>query len=458
MSEVLGGPRGEHAGPPAWWTPTRVLLAVFTVVFALGLVQKGPCMASHWTSDNVRYGAMCYSDVPYLYVDRGFAEHRWPYVDSARAQPMEYPVVISYVAWAASELTRIGHDGPDAATRARVAPAGFWALPGMQEEINQYFVVTALLLFLAGLLATWLLARVHRGRPWDALPFALSPALLLTGLINWDLLAVLATVGALWAWSRGRPLTAGALAGVGAATKLYPAFVLGSFLVVALRRRRTGEFTRTLSAAVAGWVLLQVPAWASGDLGRWTEFWTFNSHRGADLGSLWLAAQQWGHPAGAHTINTVSLVLFAAACAAIGWLGLRAPYPPRVAQLAFLVVAAFLLVNKVYSPQYVLWLLPLAVLARPRWRDLLVWQATELVYFGAVWLYLGTTKDGHSWLEASTGGTPTYALAIALRGLGELYLCAVVVRDVWWPEHDPARAHLDDDPMTPRLAPAAAVS
>ena len=49
---------------------------------------------------------------------------------------------------------------------------------------------------------------------------------------------------------------------------------------------------------------------------------------------------------------------------------LRAPpTTPRLAQLGFLIVAGFLLVNKVYSPQYVLWLLPLAVLARPRWRD-----------------------------------------------------------------------------------------
>ena len=36
-----------------------------------------------------------------------------------------------------------------------------------------------------------------------------------------------------------------------------------------------------------------------------------------------------------------------------------APRRPRFGAMAFLVIAAFLLTNKVYSPQYVLWLLPL---------------------------------------------------------------------------------------------------
>ena len=51
--------------------------------------------------------------------------------------------------------------------------------------------------------------------------------------------------------------------------------------------------------------------------------------------------------------------------------------------MAFLVVAAFLMTNKVYSPQYVLWLLPLMILARPKWRDWLIFTAGELIYFVA---------------------------------------------------------------------------
>jgi uncharacterized membrane protein len=260
--------------------------------------------------------------------------------------------------------------------------------------------------------------------------FALSPALMLTALVNWDLLAVLFTAGALWAWARGRPVLAGVLVGLGFASKLYPLFLLGAFLVDVLwsqgrDRRRPDLFAKAAGAAAAAWVLVNLPALVTG-ASQWTWFWKFNQDRGADLGSLWLLADQLGVHSDAHRINVVSGAVFLLACAAILLLGLSAPRRPRVAQVAFLVVAAFLVVNKVYSPQYVLWLLPLAVLARPRWRDLLIWQACELAYFAAVWIYLG------GWLAPSSGDDPTaYQLAIVVRVLGELYLMALVARDIW---------------------------
>ncbi|MGH3510496.1 MAG: glycosyltransferase family 87 protein, partial [Nocardioidaceae bacterium] len=179
---------------------------------------------------------------------------------------------------------------------------------------------------------------------------------------------------------------------------------------------------------------------------QWKVFWSFNSARGADLGSLWLVLQQAGHGASVSTINLVSWLFFGAVCAGVLALGLLARRTPRIPQLAFLIVTGFLLVNKVYSPQYVLWLLPLAVLARPRWRDLLVWQAGEVLYFAGVWLYLG------GYTASSEVGAPdrAYWLFTFLRVAAELYLAVMVVRDIVHPWHDPVRASgLVDDPMEP---------
>ena len=445
-SESIGGPAGDHAKPHPWWTPVRVVLAVACVAVLLGMVAKTPCVNANWSGGNERYANMCYSDVPYLYTGRGFAERAFPFGDGdGRYQAMEYPVVIAYFAHAAALLTHAVSGWPDVEERAAVPADQVYAEPGVAQESGRYFVVTAVLLSVFALLAAYFLAGSHRGRPWDATLFAASPVLVLTGLINWDLLAVAMVAGAMWAWARGRPLLAGILIGLGTATKLYPLFLLGALLVVCLRNRRFREFLVAVAATVVTWLLANAPAMVLG-FDEWEVFWSFNSDRGADLGSLWLVWQQAGHTVTPYLINKVSLAFFVGVCLAVLALGLLARRTPRIPQLALLIVAGFLLVNKVYSPQYVLWLLPFAVLARPRWRDILIWQAGEVFYFASVWLYLGEfTAPGAS-------GEPDrfYWLAICVRVLAELYLVAVVVRDIVQPWRDPVRADgLTDDPMQP---------
>jgi len=430
LSEGIGGPVGQHAGRHRWWTPVRVLLLLTAFVFAVGMVQKTDCYDHTWTNSTTRYTHMCYSDLPYLYTGRGFAELEWPYSDNPvvrqRYQTMEYPVGISYWAWGTAWVTHWLSGSPDLSLRAAQPTDNLWGEPGVTTEVRRYVVVNALGFAAIALIACALLARTHRRRPWDAAAFALSPALALTGLVNWDILAVGLVAAALWAWSRDRPLLTGVLIGLGTATKLYPLFLLGALLVICWRQRRFRDLGLAVGAAGCAWVLANAPALLTGPA-QWKVFWSFNSARGADLGSLWLVAQQIGnHTFSAHTINMWSWLLFGAWCVGVLVVGLLAPRTPRLDQLGFLIVAGFLLVNKVYSPQYVLWLLPLAVLARPRWRDQLIWQGAEVLYFAGVWWYL-------AGVLAPGGGTeqPFYWFTIAIRALGELYLVGVVVRDLF---------------------------
>jgi uncharacterized membrane protein len=109
--------------------------------------------------------------------------------------------------------------------------------------------------------------------------------------------------------------------------------------------------------------------------------------------------------------------------------------------VAFLLVAGFLLLNKVWSPQYSLWLLPLAVLARPRWRSLLLWQAGEaLVWVVTMLHYLGTTNRG---IEVEW-----FFLGVLVRDAAVVALMALVVRDVLRPDGDVVRTSWPgvDDP------------
>ena len=128
-------------------------------------------------------------------------------------------------------------------------------------------------------------------------------------------------------------------------------------------------------------------------------------------------------------------------CLAIAALIVVAPRRPRFGQVAFLVVVAFLLTNKVYSPQYVLWLLPFVVLARPRWRDWLVFTAGELLYFVAIWWHLaGVLAPGDSSEDR------IYWLAVIVRLGTQLGVATLVVRDIFRPSRDPVRAGGLDDP------------
>jgi uncharacterized membrane protein len=446
-SEPVGGPSGRHSRGHPWWTAVRVVLAVACVAWLAAMVQKAPCAADGWTGGATRYVAMCYSDIPYLYVQRGFAELRVPYADSDGRYPdLEYPVLTGWFAYGGAVVTQALSGGADLEQRRAADPESLHAFEGVDAERQRYFPVTAVLLAPLLLLAAYFLSGTHRGRPWDALPFVASPALVATGLINWDLLPVACVAGALWGWARGRPLLAGVMVGLGTAAKLYPLFLLGAFLIVAVRRRQVRAFAEATAAAVVAWLAVNVPVMVYGFEG-WRGFWGFNADRGPDLGSLWLVLSHAGHPTSPETVNAVSWLLFAATCLAVLVFGLRVAHVPRVPQLAFLIVLGFLLVNKVYSPQYVLWLLPLAVLARPRWRDLLIWQAGELFYFAMVWLYLGSFTA-----SATSGGQDiAYSVAIVVRVAAQLYLAAVVLRDVLQPWRDPVRltaGGLDADPMS----------
>ena len=110
---------------------------------------------------------MCYSDLPYLYVGRGFAELNWPYADDPGPGPLRghgvprraSPTPPGAAAW----LTHWVTGSPDVDARASVARrATCTATRRCVREIRLFVAVNAVGLGVAGLLAAWFLARVHR--------------------------------------------------------------------------------------------------------------------------------------------------------------------------------------------------------------------------------------------------------------------------------------------------------
>ncbi|MEU3792171.1 glycosyltransferase 87 family protein [Streptomyces fructofermentans] len=426
-SELFGGPLGRRALLGAsWWTPVRVIALVALGMFALGMVQKLPCYDGGWFfGASSQYTHACYSDIPHLYQGRGFADGLVPYFDKLEGdmEYLEYPVLTGVFMEVAA-----------------------WLTPGsgsIQHQEQVYWMVNAGMLMACAAVIAVCVTRTHRRRPWDGLLVALAPAFALTSTINWDLLAVALTAAAMLMWSRSRPLAFGVLLGLATAAKLYPLFLLGPLLVLCWRAGRWREFGTALLGAVGSWLIVNVPIMLLAPEG-WAKFYSFSQERPIDFGSFWLImSQRLELQLATETVNTIATLLMLVCCVGVAALTLTAPRRPRFAQLAFLIVAAFILTNKVYSPQYVLWLIPLAALARPKWRDFLIWQACEVAYFLGIWMYLAYTTSGDAHKGLPTEG---YQLAILVHLLGTLYLCAVVVRDILMPERDVVRRSGDDDP------------
>ncbi|MGW2400217.1 glycosyltransferase family 87 protein [Kitasatospora sp. NPDC001664] len=426
-SELFGGPPGRRALLGVnWWVPARFLALLVIVTCVLGMAQKLPCYDGGWfRGATTQYTHACYSDIPHLYTWRGFAAGLTPYVDmlpqpSADMQYLEYPVLTGLFMQVAA-----------------------WLTPGTGDTETQeqwFWLINAGMLTACAVVTVVALTRAHRRRPWDALLFALAPALALNLTINWDLLAVAFCAVSMAFWAGRRPAWAGAFIGLATAAKLYPFLLLGPLLVLCWRAGRWRAFWQAVGGAAGAWLLVNLPVMVANFKG-WATFYTFSQTRKEDFGSFWLILMQ-DRGEQLETLNTWIAGLLIAACLGICWLALSAPRRPRFAQLAFLIVAAFILTNKVYSPQYVLWLIPLAALARPRWRDFLIWQACEVLYFLGVWSYLAFTGDS----KQHGINQDWYHLAIVLHLLGTLYLCWMVVRDVLRPELDPVRWDGSDDP------------
>ncbi|MFD8101794.1 glycosyltransferase family 87 protein [Nocardia fluminea] len=492
LSTVIGGPVGDHAliGRVRFWTPLRVMFA-FTVIFlALGWSAKAGCIQQTGDGDGGlmldwnngrQYVAMCYSDTVPLYGAERLNEGAFPYKKSwtestpdggTETRYMEYPVLSGLYQYAAMQIGNVWDHLP---------------LPGAMSVVV-YFNVVALGLSVGWLITVWASSRLAGRRVWDAALVAVSPLVIVHMFTNFDALATAFAATGLLAWARRRPVLAGILLGLGGAAKLYPLLLLGPIVVLCLRvdpmqrqpaalaglrlrevdsldsartwlretparthlfaLRPLGAATLTVFAAAGTWAAVNLPIAALYPEG-WREFFRLNTTRHADPDSIynvitsftgWTGFDgQIGHGEPPTILNTVSLLAFVAACAGIAYLALTAPRRPRLTQLCFLVVAAFLLTNKVWSPQYSLWLVPLAVLALPHRRILLAWMTIDaLVWVPRMYYYLGEDNKGlpEQWFTGT----------VVLRDLAVLGLCALIVYEILRPQHDVVRRDFVDDP------------
>jgi uncharacterized membrane protein len=327
-----------------------------TLTFGIGVAWKSYCASGDW-SDARQYTTACYSDIIPLLGTEQLGSGRLPFLDTCAKSGNEcdeYPVLTMYFMRAAASLSG-------------GTVAGF---------------------FWANTLLLWLCAMVVAGCCYfmvgtRALYVALAPTLLLSGVLNWDLFAIALSCAALLYFFTRRDVASGVFMGLGAAAKFFPALLIIPLVVDRVRSREPDRAIDLAWSAAGAWLVTNVP-FALIALASWWEFFRFNSTRTADFDSLWyIAYRQLGGNATAHTtlINAGSGGLFMSSVALV-WAvkARRHPDFPRWT-LGFPILVLFLLTNKVYSPQYSLFLLPWFALVSPAvWRFAL-FQLTEILVY-----------------------------------------------------------------------------
>lgn len=428
LSYRLGGVVGRRAKRDGWWfDPTIWSLVAATLTWLIVMVRQVPCRPLPGDPFPNAFLRLCYSDIPTLYLGRGISTGAGFYTEV----PLEYPVLTGYFMEAARVITKLlgGHVSPEATFEQQLAAS---------QIFFQVCAVGLFACFIGTVVVHLKLGARSPVRARDALLIGLAPVVMANGLVNWDMLVVLLTSLGLLVWARRAPFIAGGVFGLAFAAKFYPVLVLIAITLVCVRANRTKAVAQLWAGAALSWLVVNLPVMATAWAG-WAEFWTKNADRGADLGSIWYVFHLVGLDVPA--LSAVAFLCMAAGGIGVIWLVLRAPRRPRVGQIALLLLVIFLVFNKVYSPQYALWLLPLVVLARPRAADVAVWTLAEVIYFVCIWGFL------EGLIGPGSGSDWIYWAAVIQRICVQLWFALRVIDDIWHPWQDPIRQPLVDDPI-----------
>jgi hypothetical protein len=343
-----------------------------------------------------------------------------------------------------------------------VYPVGALLPMGLAYLFGPAWYGAVWLVLVTGLDAVAFAVLLRRSPPaawwWVAFLAALGPIAL--GRLD-GVTAPLAILGLLWLSSR--PVLAGALLGLGAWIKVWPAALLAAGILV-LRRR-----SALILGAAAVSIVVLATALVLGGGANLLSFVATQGSRGLQLEApvtawwLWEAVLGLGGSSiyydrdlltyqvlgtGVPVAAAAMTPLLVAAVAAVLLLALRG-IRRGVAAVALLVplslaiVVAMLLFNKVGSPQYVAWL------AAPILLGVVLRRRDVLVPAGLVLGIATLTQIVYPWTYGQLVSADSLAAAVlTLRNAGYLAVFVVAVRQLWLL---PSSSHHGEVDMSPSI-------
>lgn len=223
--------------------------------------------------------------------------------------------------------------------------------------------------------------------------WATAPLIGLYLFHNYDAFVIAAAVGSLWAFDRRRYGWSGVWLGVAVVTKIYPGFWLLPLVVSAVRREgRRSPAVPMIVGFVTTIALFNVPLMAASWSG-WRYPYEWQSMRPPNWESVWAYVQlvfpQLDNP---QLQSAAAVALVAAVTLLVTW---RVDgSTERLVAACFACTAAFLAANRVYSPQYTLWLVPFVALLGVDRRRALRLYALEVVIYVGIFVVVGRELAG----------------------------------------------------------------
>lgn len=361
----------------------------------LSLFKFNHCRVNDWQSPD-NYVHACYTDIPALFSERGLDTNTFAYLSPTNS--IEYPPVIGLGNWLISFIT----------------PA---------ENAHRFFFdINALLIIIFFLLSAVIVRRI---KPEYQYLFPAAPAVIVSLFINWDMWAVISTLFAIYYFDKNKYEISAIWLGVSIATKFFPLVLLLPIAVIFYRTRQIKTAVQYLFTTFIIWSAINIPI-ALFYFDGWWRFFKLNLERGEDFGSIWYGLSLLDLKI--SNLNLIYPALTILLFVLLAYYLFKLKQTPTLAEVALFAVVIFTTFSKVYSPQYVLWLTPLAVIAlsnRKQQISFWFWQATEIIYHLAIWQYLALFTGAKFGLPASQ-----YAVASLLRVVGILYFTYILMRDL----------------------------
>lgn len=312
------------------------------------------------------YGLM--SDIGNFYTYHFFdGQNRWPFSekillgDTRVQHPVEYPALTGLIMWLIS----------------------FLVTPTNTVYVDYYRITAAFQIVLLAISA-YLIFKLA-GKKYGFY-FILAPAVLYSLNRNWDIWAIAAMLLAIYLFEKKRFQLSAILLAVSIATKFFPIVLMLPIMIIFLRNKQIKLFIRYALTTAIAWAVINLP-FVLINFEGWAYFYKFSAERGLGSASFFeitniILPSITFSSIHFYILNTFALI-------AVTTYFVRLKSVPTLAATSFFVMFGFILFNKQYSMQYIIWLSALAVLTfsylKREHKELLIyvyilWQSLELAF------------------------------------------------------------------------------